>query len=492
MTQWKGKAETESEATERRLTERIDYERVARVPYDSRRFNLDRMRWLLRRCGDPQRNYPIVHITGTKGKGSTAAMFESVFRTAGMRTGLFTSPHLTTVRERFRINGTDVDESTFIQICTEILDLVDSVDPHEIPSEQPPTYFEILTAVGMRIFAFHRVDVAILEVGLGGRFDATNVCDPELSIITSVDYDHCDQLGDTLGKIAYEKAGILRRGVPAIIGVTESDALEVIRRTAQENSTPLITAGQNYTFHYTPPRNLERSESSGRLCFRDQRYHLENVEISLPGSHQSSNAACVIAAISVLKQYPPIHPSIDTGSRYDREKFLRRVRAIPEKTIRRALVSVRWPGRIEVVQRRPTIVFDAAHNPVSTAALVRTLNESFEAKHRILVFAATQEKRLREMAEILDQAHFDTIILTRHSNTARSVNIDELKDIFTSIGRSRTGRMETDVPLEMILPATDAFRRAQKLAGPEDLICVTGSFYLLSDLRKESWNHQNP
>ena len=493
-----------SVAMERRLMERINYERMRHVPYDARRFNLDRMRWLLRRCGEPQCEYPIVHITGTKGKGSTAAMLEAIFRYAGWRTGLFTSPHLTTIRERFRINGTPIEEEKFVRVCTDILERVDAANLDEIPSQQTPTYFEILTAVGMCLFAQESVDIAILEVGLGGRFDATNVCDPILSIITSIDYDHCDQLGETLEKIAYEKAGILKSGVPAICGVTEPGPAAVIRHVATQVETPLFTVVQNssendidfdnnndnnndrsngtYCYTYTPAKNLEIRETYGKLNFRMKNVRIDEVEISLPGAHQAANAACAMAAIYVLKKRSFDAENNERIGRYNRRDFWARIQTISASEMRRALTNVHWPGRVEIVRRRPTIVFDAAHNPVSITALIRTLAESFESRRRILVFAATQEKKIKEMVEIIQRFRFDTILLTEHSNTARAVPLNELFELFNEVEKQNVKPTKSSRKIETFPSAKDAFQRAIHIAKTEDLICVTGSFYLISDL----------
>jgi dihydrofolate synthase / folylpolyglutamate synthase len=529
------------------LDGRIDYERAQSMPCSEEAFKLDRMRELLRRLGNPQDKMAIVHVAGTKGKGSTSAMIAAMLSAAGYRTGLFTSPHLNRIEERIAING---------QPCSaeELTELVERVRPHveemdggegrgargeetaapnpEIPkSPNPqipsgPTYFEILTAMALDCFRRREVDAAVLEVGLGGRLDSTNVCSPRVSIITSISFDHTKQLGETLAAIAAEKGGIIKPGVPVISGVDADEPREVIRRIARQNGCRLVELGVDFDFVYHPPGHLERGPSPARLDYLE----LENekprpvvaesaasattgrgftcIEIGLLGRHQAANAAVALATIAELRQQGW---------------------TIPEAAIRRGLAEVVWPARVEVVARRPTVVLDAAHNVASVAALLEVLGESFSASRRLLIFATTLEKDHRGMLQQL-LPRFDHIIFTRYSNNPRSVPPEELLALAEELrtvsplplgegpgvratssgqwpvasGQTTEGREErgerrgTQSPnlqiskspnsnpqLEVLATPAAAWDAIRRLATPDDLICITGSFFLASEMRAE-------
>ena len=476
--------EMDSAALERRLVGRIDYERIRHVAYDERQFRLDRVRQLMTLCGEPMRRFPILHITGTKGKGSTAAMLEAVLRAGGLRTGLFTSPHLVTLRERIRIDGEPISPERFTTVGTRILEMVERAE--QGGSLESPTYFELLTAIGMAAMADAAVDVGVIEVGLGGRLDSTNICHPELSIITSIGLDHCEMLGDTPELIAVEKAGILKSGVPAICAEAAPTPREVIAGIAAERGSSLTLVGTDYDFSYTPPRHLERESTYGQIDYRFRAEHsteLHDVDISLPGVHQASNAACALAAIDVLRLVPIMEYSANRPRHgtYDRAGFLRRVRAIPESAVRMALGTMHWPGRIEIIARRPTILFDAAHNPMSLDSLVRTLDESFDVQRRILILAATRDRELDAMLRAVRRGQFDIVLLTCHSNRERAVPTAELADAWRRI-LAEPG--PTPMRLETPESPHAAMALACQIATPDDLICATGSFYLLADLLK--------
>jgi dihydrofolate synthase / folylpolyglutamate synthase len=457
------------EAALRFLVGRIDYERTQSMPCSEEAMKLDRMRELLDRLGRPQDRIPIVHVAGTKGKGSTSAMIAAVLSAAGLRTGLFTSPHLDRVEERIVVDG---------RPCTgeELADLVERIRPHvqamdraEEGSEggiqgagtadQGPTYFEIITAMAIDHFHRQNVDAAVLEVGLGGRLDSTNVCSPCVSIITSISFDHTKQLGETLAAIATEKAGIIKPGVPVISGVDVEEPREVIRRIAKQNGCRLVELGVDFDFDYRPPSHLEQGPSSARIDFRHSASGcLSDVAIGLLGRHQATNAAVALAGIEELR---------------------RNGWTIPEPAIRRGLAEVVWPARVEIVARRPTVVLDAAHNVASIAALVEVLGESFSARRRLLIFATTQEKDHRGMLQRL-LGHFDRVIFTRYSNNPRSVPPEDLLTLARELGRS-TGSPE----MEIIATPSDAWEAVRRTATPDDLICITGSFFLASEMRNQ-------
>ena len=441
------------------LLGRINYERSVGVPYGERQYRLDRMRELLERLDRPDRALPIVHVTGTKGKGSTSAMIAAALSACKLSTGLFTSPHLERVEERIAVDG---------QPCSadELADLVDAVRPvvtamdddlaRRTPPDTGPTYFELTTAMALIYFRRRRVDAAVLEVGLGGRLDSTNVCQSSVSVITSISFDHMKQLGDTLPQIAWEKAGIIKPGVPVVSGVTTPDALQVIERTADERGSRLLQIGREFDFAYRP-RSATDGEFGGEidytLCDGREVRRLPGVRLGLCGRHQGANAA---VALTVLEE-------------------LRRLGwNLPESDVRRGLAELRWPARIEVVARRPLVVLDAAHNVASAEALVRTLDESFPARRRLLVFATTQEKDVAGMLRLL-LPFFDRVVLTRYTQNPRGVPPEELAAIAATLPSCNW---------EIAAEPAEAWRRVRAAAPqPDDLICVTGSFFIAAQMR---------
>lgn len=443
------------------LYERIDYERWLSMPYHVRELKLDRMRELLDRLGNPQRGLPIVHIAGTKGKGSTAAMTGAILTAAGYKTGLFTSPHLNRIEERIAIDGRPCSSEELVDLVDRLAPVVrvmDQATQAREPAEIGPTYFEITTAMALLHFARQQVDVAVLEVGLGGRLDSTNVCRPEVSVITSISFDHMKQLGNTLEAIAREKAGIIKPGVPVVSGVTDSEPRKVIREICRERGCRLVELGHDFEFSYQPPRELEGAPIMGSTSFcykvpgREHAY--QDLPLRLLGRHQAANAAVTLAVLAELGQ---------NG------------REISEQALRTGLSGVHWPARVEVLSRRPVIVVDAAHNLASVDALVRVLDETFSARRRLLVFATTQEKDLRGMLARL-AGRFDHVILTRYVNNPRGVPPEEL----AALAWELTGQRYQICPD----PAA-AWNEILRLATPDDLVCVTGSFFIAAEMRHE-------
>jgi dihydrofolate synthase/folylpolyglutamate synthase len=446
------------------LLGRIDYERATAAPYPARDFRLDRMHEMLRRLGNPHQKYPTIHVAGTKGKGSTAAMTAAILRAAGYRTGLYTSPHLDRLEERIVVDGQCCLSGQLVSLVDRIRPIVDALDA--VPSLQgretpcplsAPTWFEITTAMALLHFADEQVDIAVIEVGLGGRLDSTNVIQPLVSIITSISFDHMKQLGSTLSAIAREKAGIIKPGVPVVSGVVDFEARQSIDDVRRQQDSPLIQLGADFDFRYRPPRDLDRGASSGEMDFfistPAARVRYDNLQLSLAGRHQAANAAVSLAAIEQLRR---------AGWR------------IPESAIRRGLAEVCWPARVEVVRRHPTVVLDAAHNTASIASLLETLDESFSSSApRLLIFATTQDKQIREMLDLL-LPRFDRVLLTRYSNNPRSVPTEELAAFAASL---------SPIPREICETPLAAWRRALELATPDHLICATGSFFLAAELR---------
>lgn len=436
---------------------RIDYERATAMPYGSRELKLDRMRELLRRLDDPQNRLPIVHVAGTKGKGSTSAMIAAVLTAAGYSTGLYTSPHLDRLEERFRIDGRLCGADELAELTDRLRPVVAEMDreAHAI-GESGPTYFELTTALGLLHFVARRVDAAVVEVGMGGRLDSTNVCLPRVTVITSISFDHTKQLGNTLQAIAREKAGIVKPDIPLVSGVTSEEPRREIEQICRQQSAPLIQLGRDFDFSYHAPFGLETTVACPSIDFVSHTQGGERfqraVQLGLLGEHQGANAAVALAAVDQLRSQGW---------------------SISEAAARRGLAEVAWPARIEVVARRPTVILDAAHNVASIAALVKTLDESFSCRDRLLVFATTQEKQVAQMLRLL-LPRFNRVIFTRYQNNPRGVPPEEL----AALALKTTGAA-ADVCLD---PAA-AWQRVQELAAESDLVCVTGSFFIAAEMR---------
>lgn len=452
-------SDSDRAAAEQFLFSRIDYERATAIPYGKRDFKLERMVRLLARLDNPHVGMNIVHIAGTKGKGSTAAMIAAVLTAAGYRTGLYTSPHLQRVEERIRIDGTEVEPDTFVQLVDRVRPIVMELDEaaaEEIPPSHGPTYFEIITAMALVHFADCRVDWAVLEVGLGGRLDSTNVCVPAVSVITSISFDHTRQLGNTLAAIAAEKAGIIKPGVPVVSGVVEEEPRTVIRQMAAQHGSRLIERGVDFDFHSGPTSTAE--ENTLPVCSFDFTYHLPRRQKSLPelkllllGEHQTANAAVALAALEELRWQ---------GCDVD------------DDDIRRGLAKLRLPARVEVVAHQPFVIVDSAHNVASAAALLKTLDQYFAHRPRVLIFATTREKDARGMLQLLAPKS-EAVICTRYQINPRGIPADELVELAEKFASTPVFEAATpDV----------AWSKACELTTKDDVIVITGSFFIAAEL----------
>lgn len=431
---------------------RINYERISGADYSLGDLRLDRMRLLLERLGDPHLGIPAIHIAGTKGKGSTAAMTAAVLTAAGKRTGLYTSPHLVDFGERFTVDGVLPTRDAIVALVRRIEPIVRELDDH--PGPFSPTFFEIITAVAWLHFAESRVDYAVLEVGLGGRLDATNVCRSVVTAITTISRDHTRQLGSTLDRIAAEKAGIVKPGVPCVTGETKPEPLAVIESVCRSMAAPLDRI--EHDFHYLWRETIEPTGYAmsplDRFDYRDRLGELANLPLPLLGRHQAANAAVALAIVRRLAE---------TGV------------SIDETALREGLAGVRWPARIEPVRSRPLVLIDAGHNWAAVAALIETLRARVLVRRKTLLFAATRDKDvdglLRQLLPI-----FDTVILTEYQSNPRAMPLDELTRRASAWGR----------PLHTAATPADAWRLAQRLSQPDDLVCVTGSFFISAELRE--------
>jgi dihydrofolate synthase / folylpolyglutamate synthase len=410
---------------------------------------LEHMRTLLARLGNPHQRLRIVHVAGSKGKGSTAAMLASILQRAGYRTGLFTSPHLCRVEERFQVDGQPI---TTAELTTLLDEIRRRVEAETRSGSVPYTFFEVATAVGFLHFVRRRVEATVIEVGLGGRLDSTNVCRPILSVITSISYDHTNLLGDRLASIAAEKAGIVKSARPVISGVTIPEARAVIEQTCRERRAPLRQLGVDFRYDYTPGRVTPTRTERSRVSVVTERRRWPEFELNLLGNHQAANAAVAVACVEQLQAegWP-----------------------LPDAAIAAGLAEVSWPARLEVIGRRPLIVLDCAHNVASTLALVETLQASFPPARRLLIFAGSSDKDLAGMFRVLSP-HFAHAFLTRYSNSSRSVPPECLADLLRANG---------GLP-SMICPTPrDAYQAARAAATPDDVIVITGSVFFAGELR---------
>jgi dihydrofolate synthase/folylpolyglutamate synthase len=449
------------------LLGRENYERWRTMPYDPARMGLERMQQLLEEIGSPQRSLPVIHVAGTKGKGSTSAMIAAALGAAGYRTGLFTSPHLQRIEQRMMIDGQPCEAEEFTTLVDLLRPAIEVLDRRAAPGQSGPTFFEIVTAMALLHFARRKVQAAVLEVGLGGRLDATNACQPVVSVITSISFDHMQQLGNTLAAIAGEKAGIIKPGKPVVSGVVQAEARDVIREVCRQRGSRLVERDTDFAFDYHPPRHLEREAACGRVVFHRWSSGFsrnpegmppeggtptsEPFELALPGRHQAANAATALATFDVLREG---------------------LWKIPAAAVRAALAGLSWPARVQVVSRRPAVVLDAAHNVASIQALVETLDESFSAARRLLIFATTHDKDVRGMLEVL-LGHFDEVYFTRYSNNLRAVPPQQLQEL----AKELTGRR-----WPVFEEATAAWEAARGSAAASDLVCITGSFFLAAEM----------
>jgi len=451
--------------------------------------NLPREARLLELLGKPQQGYTCTLIAGTKGKGSTAALIERVLRQAGVRTGLYTQPDLHTFRERMRVNGRLISEREAAELLTEIRAVVEAIQGRQ--EFGPYITYEVATALALLYFRRQQVQHAVLEVGLGGRLDATNVTQPLVSVITSISYDHMQILGNTLREIATEKAGIVNPNGVVVTSAQPVEALLAIAAACQKQHARLVRVGpdgDDAAREEVETEGTRQAEQAGRgqappihleyvegvqlppVSYRyRQEEHTEGyqrftvwtpartysgLEIPLRGRHQLENAAAALATLDMLRE---------RGIEWD------------EAALREGLRLVRWPARMEVVGHHPTIVVDGAHNADSMQKLVAALRDTFTMRRLIVVLSPNRDKDLAGIARAL--AGVDVVILTRMANP-RAATIAELQAVFAENAPG--------VTIESASDSTRAMELALELAGSEDLICATGSLYLAAEVLRWS------
>ena len=430
---------------------------LAQTP--AHKFDLAHMRVLLAALDHPERRFPSVLIAGTNGKGSTAATLASILRESGLKTALYTSPHLVRINERIRVNGQEIRDEQFAQLHEGIDRAAESlVQSGELPWH--PSFFEMMTAIAFEHFANEKVDLAVLEVGMGGRLDATNVVDPRISVITDISLDHQKYLGETVSEIAREKVGIVRAGVPVVTLPQQPEANDVIGNTIMD----LAARGVN-AVPYVPPVSPGSADyrvpDSGRSTAGDvYRYPLQVmgeqilVETRLVGRHQLRNVALAIAAAVELNQ----------------QGFS----GITAASVERGIRKTQWPGRFQVIAAPgwPEIVIDVAHNPAGAWALRSALSERYEDRSLIFLFGAMRDKAISEMTEILFPLA-DRVIATRPDNP-RAASPEEIQK----------AAARTAVEVEAVEDVTGALQRARELAVGNAVVVITGSIYLVGEVMR--------
>jgi dihydrofolate synthase/folylpolyglutamate synthase len=426
------------------------------------KFDLANVSRLLEALGHPERCWNSVHIAGTNGKGSVAAMMEAVLRAAGYRTGLYTSPHLVRVNERIRVAGEEISDADFASVCGDVLALVERLlAERALPGH--PSFFECLTATAFEHFRRAGCDIAVLETGMGGRLDATNVVRPLVSVITPVDFDHEAYLGHSLGQIAFEKAGIIKEGGVVIAAPQRPEAAAVIEGVAQERGAELVKVVEPGTANFgfrIAACGFEAAPAENR----NPQSAIRNdalLRVALPGRHQGENARLVVLAVERLRRL---------GLR------------ISDQALRQGLAGVRWPGRLEWIQGRPRLLLDGAHNPAGARALCAYLEEvrsaecgvrSDPASNIVLLFGVMRDKAVAEMADLLFPLA-GAVVLTRPPQKRAAT---------TQVLAQLTGHLN-----HRIIQCEDpgaALAKARDLAGPDGIVVVTGSLYLVGAVKPE-------
>jgi dihydrofolate synthase/folylpolyglutamate synthase len=417
-----------------------DYEKIPGIAYTSANYDLRRMEKLLQPLGNPHLETKTVHIAGTKGKGSTAAMISQALIAAGYKTGLFTSPHLHTLRERIKINDTMISEADFAALVTKLKPIVEKVNKEAAYGEL--TTFEILTAVVFAYFNNSQVDFQVLEVGLGGRLDATNVVKADVCVITSLNLDHTEILGDTVAKIAAEKAGIIKPSCIVVSSSQVSEAAKVIRQVCQQQGARLIQVGEDITWQKTGgDLHLQALTVKGKTGNYD-------LAIPLLGDHQLENAATALAALEAL---------VCLGAK------------ISAQDIAQGFGQVSWPGRLQILSHEPMIVVDGAHNVYSMRKLVESIKNYFRCNRCFVIFGTSCDKDILGMAREL-KSLADTVIVTSSSHP-RAASISVLVDEFAKLG----------VEVKITENVSGALSKALAVAQKTDLILVTGSLFVVAE-----------
>ena len=427
------------------LFNRTNYEQEKHLRYNVDTFNLKRMEHLLSLVGNPQSKVDTVHIAGTKGKGSTATMLANMLEANGYKVGLYTSPHVVDLHERIVVNSEMISRTAMLGLLNRIYKAVETVS-----KTSAPTFFEIMTALAFMHFVDTKSDVAVIETGLGGRLDSTNVIKPKVVGITNLSFDHLKQLGSTIEEIAKEKAGIFKPGVPIVTVQQDPNAMRVLRAQASAVKAPISVTGVDIDFS----QRFETSSEHGphnRVCLTTPTSKFEHFRVPLLGIHQAVNCGLALAMLDKLK-----------GCGFDIDN---------DKTIA-GLAKVKLPGRMEMICEDPRILIDGAHNAASIRALMHAIGQSIPYDSMIVIFGCNEDKDANGMLHEL-QFGADKVIFTR-SNSAKAMSPEELAEKYIAI----SGKMCQTAPA-----LGEALRLAKSAVGKEDLVCIAGSFYLIGQAK---------
>jgi dihydrofolate synthase / folylpolyglutamate synthase len=410
----------------------VDYSLTKNLRYSPEKFNLGRMEKFLELLGNPQRDYKVIHVAGTKGKGSTCAMLASILSQNGFITGLYTSPHMNEFTERVRIDNKQISKK-------EIVEYINYLAPIIIKVSELTT-FEIITGLAFKYFADKKVDFAVIEVGMGGRFDATNTVTPEVSVITPISFDHTKVLGKTLKKIAFEKAGIIKNNIPVIVSKQKASPLEEIKRIAKERQARLIYAPDIF-------KAVQTSYSLENQSFKIKENGKEILDITIPllGDHQIENAITAFACIKELR---------------------RQGTPVSDNSIIAGFLKVKWPGRFEIINQKPMVIIDGAHNLDSFNKITLTLKKYFPEKKVILIFGASEDKEISAMLKAI-QSTVKTLIITR-SDHPRALEVEKIAEIAKKIGLE--WKIKEDIK--------NAIGEALVLTSESTVILATGSIFI--------------
>jgi dihydrofolate synthase / folylpolyglutamate synthase len=442
----------------------MNYDETIRYLYNLQKqgikFGLQNISRLLSALHNPHKSFLTVHVGGTNGKGSTSAMIASVLRTAGLTVGLFTSPHLISFTERIRVNGEEITENDVIRLTAEIRNIVSGFD------EFSPTFFEVVTAIAMLHFKRNKIDIAVMEVGMGGRLDATNIIMPEVSVITNIGYDHKEFLGDTLREIAREKAGIIKENVPVVISYQEKEVLDVIEMTADEKHADLYLYGRDFA-------SLLKNGGISGLCFdyrESDSFAIHDLILPLTGEHQMHNASLAIKAVELIyarRQKP-------ASNRYSS--------LMTHHCIREGLKNVQWPGRLEYIQEDPPILIDAAHNPAAAEALASALKRNFLERYKkiIIILGIMADKDIKGIMEPLLPLASE-VILTAPSYS-RAASPERLADIAHSLGFPEV-QIAPSVK-DSVDAAIIKCKNQSLITHHSSLVLITGSFYTIGEAKE--------
>jgi dihydrofolate synthase/folylpolyglutamate synthase len=416
----------------------VDFSRTHQENLSPENFDLSRMVHFMDLLGSPQDKFPSLHIAGSKGKGSVSAFCASVLEKAGYQVGLYTSPHLKDFEERIQINQKPMPREVLVSYVDEIKPVVSKVPGL--------TTFEIMTGLGFLYFAREDVDIGVIEVGLGGRLDATNIITPQVSVITSLYLDHTSILGDTIEEIAFEKGGIIKDGVPVISAPQVEKAISIIREIAQKKGAREVEVGRDYSYR-SISQSLEGQEFE---ITRSRDQHQLVLRIPLLGEVQAINAVTAYAALNLV-----------------REQGM----AVDDEDIRRGFKEVNWPARFEVLQKQPPVIVDSAHNPASISKLRETIDEFFPDHELILIFGISEDKQLSGMLEeILPRT---ATLITTQADHPRAMDPEEL-------ARKANGY---DCRIEVVPVAKNALKRGLSLMGENSVLLVAGSVFVAASAR---------